>query len=149
MLPRIVPDILSGKETTFIAADASVREAARIMAELRIGALLVGTREHLAGILSERDLVSRVLAPGRDPDATRVAEVMTPDPDTIAPDAFANEALDMMREGGYRHLPVIDNGRVVGIVSVRDLYAAIESRLEEDLQEREAFLFQAGLGDRH
>src|SRR3546814_11681825 len=71
---------------------------------------------------------------------------MTPDPDTVGPNDWASLALERMRSSGYRHVPVVDDGIVVGIVSLRDLYAAAKRELEEDLQQREAFIFDTGYG---
>ena len=74
----------------------------------------------------------RVVAEGRDFDETTVAEVMTPDPDTIGSDTMAIEALRLMQDGGYRHLPVVDDGRVLGVVSRRDFYGAEKARLDDE-----------------
>jgi CBS domain-containing protein len=91
-------------------------------------------------------VLTRVVARGLDPDTTTLATVMTPDPDTVGPDDLALEVLERLRASGYRHLPVVDDGKVVGIVSIRDLYAAAKRELEEDLQQREAFIFDTGYG---
>jgi CBS domain-containing protein len=81
-----------------------------------------------------------------DPGKTALGSVMTPNPDTVGPGDTALEALQRMSERGYRHLPVVDDGRLVGIVSIRDLYAAVNSELAEDLQQRDAFIFDTGYG---
>ncbi|MBM3570911.1 MAG: CBS domain-containing protein [Alphaproteobacteria bacterium] len=144
---RIVPDIISKQELTTVPASMTVREAGRQMTAKRIGALMVMSNDRLEGIFTERDVMTKVVAPGRNPDTTTLADVMTRNPDTVAPDSLALRALEMMRESGYRHLPVVEpNGRLVGIVSIRDLYFAVKTDLEEDLQEREAFLFGSGYG---
>jgi CBS domain-containing protein len=83
---------------------------------------------------------------GLDPDDTVLGRVMTPNPDTVAPNNTALEALRRMTECGYRHLPVVDGEQIVGIVSIRDLYAAVNRELAEDLQQREAFMFDTGYG---
>ena len=145
----IVPDILSApQDLVTVHTYTSVEEAAHLMAVRRIGAVLVvGEDGKLAGIFTERDALVRVVAWQRAPAATLVAEVMTPNPDTIGPDDTAAEALDMMRKRGYRHLPVVDDGRLVGMVSVRDLYATALVELEQGLQERDAFISgSAGYG---
>jgi CBS domain-containing protein len=116
------------------------------MAHRRIGAAMVLSEGHLVGIFSERDLTHRVVAPGLDPDTTRVAAVMTSNPVTIGPRDNASDALELMRTHGFRHLPVVDDGRAVGMVSVRDLYDAVKVQLEEDLQERDAYIFGSGYG---
>ena len=71
---------------------------------------------------------------------------MTANPDTVGPNDQALDALERMRTRGFRHLPVTDDGKVVGIVSIRDLYSAVKGGLEEDLQQREAFMFGTGYG---
>lgn len=95
-----------------------VRAAAQ-MAAKNVGAILVVEGERLVGIFTERDIVCRVVAPGLDPRTTRIAEVMTRDPQTVAPGRPFGYALALMHRGGFRHLPVVENGRPVGIVSAR------------------------------
>ena len=98
----------------------SVREAAQLMASEKIGALPVVKDGRLAGIFTERDALVRVLARGLDPDATRLAEVMTADPVTIDARRPLKHALQMMVDGNFRHVPVVEGGSVVGMVSARD-----------------------------
>jgi CBS domain-containing protein len=146
---KIVPDVISGAQNVATADSAmSVREAAVTMAKRRIGAVVVlDATDRMAGIFTERDVMTKVVAAHRDPDTTTLAEVMTPSPDTIGPDDTAAEALDMMRKRGYRHLPVVEGGRLIGMVSVRDLYATALVELEQGLQERDAFISgSAGYG---
>ncbi|MBL8688891.1 MAG: CBS domain-containing protein [Rhodospirillaceae bacterium] len=144
MHKSIVPDIISEKQvlTTF-GADVTVRQAARVMAERHIGAVLIMSDGKLDGIFTERDVLNRVVAPGKDPETVKIGEVMTKNPDTVSPDASALDTLILMQSKGYRHLPVLDDGELVGIVSVRDLFSAVKRELEEDIQEREAFIFGA------
>ncbi len=146
MQRRIVPDLVSNQTLASLPPSATVRDAARIMTERHIGAVLVAVDGRLQGIFTERDVLARVVAVGLDPDDTVLGGVMTPNPDTVAPNDTALEALRKMSERGYRHLPVIDNDRLVGIVSIRDLYAAVNHELAEDLQQREAFIFDPGYG---
>jgi CBS domain-containing protein len=141
-----VPDIVNQQKIELLSASTTVRVAARNMADRHIGAILVGQGRRLQGIFTERDVLTRVVARGLDPDTTTLATVMTPDPDTVGPDDLALEVLERLRASGYRHLPVVDDGKVVGIVSIRDLYAAAKRELEEDLQQREAFIFDTGYG---
>jgi CBS domain-containing protein len=112
----------------------SVREACRCMAEHQCGSVLVTERGRLLGIFTQGDLVRRVLAPGRDPNLTLLVEVMTADPDTIRPRESVDEAIRRMDEYGYRHLPVIDGGAVIGMVALRDCsiedLAAMHAELE-------------------
>jgi CBS domain-containing protein len=143
---KVVPDIVNQQKIELLSASTTVRVAARNMADRHIGAILVGQGRRLQGIFTERDVLTRVVARGLDPDTTTLATVMTPDPDTVGPDDLALEVLERLRASGYRHLPVVDDGKVVGIVSIRDLYAAAKRELEEDLQQREAFIFDTGYG---
>jgi CBS domain-containing protein len=110
------------------------------MTKRRIGAVMVVDGAKLVGIFTERDAMTKVVGASRDPDAVRLADVMTRNPDTIAPDRPAREALEMMRKHGYRHLPVVDGTDLIGMISVRDLYAVALGELEENLKEREAFI---------
>ncbi|HEY9537537.1 MAG TPA: CBS domain-containing protein [Kiloniellaceae bacterium] len=143
---KVVPDIVHQQKIELLPASTTIRDAAKNMAERHIGAVLIGEGNRLQGIFTERDLLIRVIARGLDPDATQLKEVMTPDPDTVGPNDWASLALERMRSSGYRHVPVVDDGIVVGIVSLRDLYAAAKRELEEDLQQREAFIFDTGYG---
>ena len=143
---KVVPHIVSEQRIELLPASTTVRDAARNMAERHIGAVLVGTDGRLEGIFTERDALTRVVAKGLDPDSTRLEQVMTPNPDTVGPEDIALNVLERMRASGYRHLPVLHDGGVVGIVSIRDLYAAVKRELEEDLQQREAFIFDTGYG---
>ena len=144
MHKSIVPDIIGGKQTLLtLTADVSVRQAAKLMAERHIGAVLITADGRLEGIFTERDVLNKIVAPGRDPEAVKLGEVMTRNPDTVSPDATALDTLIRMQTKGYRHVPVVDDGELIGIVSVRDLFNAVKRELEEDIQEREAFIFGA------
>ncbi len=146
MQRRIVPDLVSNQTLASLPPSATVRDAARVMTERHIGAVLVAVGGRLQGIFTERDVLARVVAAGLDPDDTVLGGVMTPNPDTVAPNDTALDALRRMTECGYRHLPVVDGVQMVGIVSIRDLYAAVNSELAEDLEQREAFIFDTGYG---
>ncbi len=111
-----------------LAPSASVREAAKLMSENHIGALLVMDEGRLAGIFTERDALNRVLADGRDPDSTPLSEVMTRDPVTLSPQTAVTQALRLMGEVGFRHLPVVENDKVYGIISLRD-FVGVELHL--------------------
>ena len=114
----------------FVAAPPSttVRQAAELMAREHVGAVVVVEDDHLVGIFSERDAVFRVVARGLEPAATPLAEVMTPAPVTIEPDRSFGHAMAVMQEHHCRHLPVVENGRPIGIVSARN---ALDPELEE------------------
>lgn len=103
-------------------------EAAKLMAKKNVGAVMVVEDGRLVGIFTERDVAFRVVARGLDPQTVRIAEVMTPAPNTIDPNKSFGHALLKMHDGGFRHLPVIEDGKVVGIVSARN---AMDPALEE------------------
>jgi CBS domain-containing protein len=133
MARQIIPDIVHRQMLISARATDSVRMATRLMSEHQIGALLVMDEGHLVSIFTERDLAVRVVAEGRDPDATLLGDVSTVHPDTLAPHATPRAALKLMHKGHYRHLPIVEDGHVVGIVSVRDLYKTIIQHLEDDI----------------
>ncbi len=133
MARRIIPDIVHDQTMISVAPNDTVRSVARLMSDHQIGAVLVMEEERLVSIFTERDLALRVVATGLDPDVTPVGTVSTVHPDTLTPRATPREALTLMLNGHYRHVPVVDGSRVVGIVSIRDLYQTIMHSLEEDL----------------
>ncbi|HLO79072.1 MAG TPA: CBS domain-containing protein [Magnetospirillum sp.] len=146
MRPKIVPDVVSAGQVLSLPPQATVREAARLMAAENVAALLVAEEAKLLGIFTERDVSARVVAAGLDPDTTRLGQVMTPEPRSLAPDDSISEALDMMRRHSFRHLPVLDDhGRPVAMVSVRDLYAVVQDQLEHDIMNRDAWIL--GIAD--
>jgi len=132
MIRRVIPDVVRNQELLELSAQATVREAAGRMRSRHVGAVLITRDGKLDGIFTERDMVYRVVAEGRDPGRTPLAEVMTCNPDTIRPDTTAIDALRRMHDGGYRHLPVVDRGRLVGIVSRRDFFGVEKARLEDE-----------------
>jgi len=119
-MERAVRAIIEDQRPVTAAADMTVASASRLMKQRGVGAILVLDKGRLAGIFTERDALFRVIAEGRSPEATQLAEVMTPNPRTIAPDRPFGHALHLMYEGDFRHVPVVENGRPLGIVSARD-----------------------------
>ena len=146
MIRKIVPDVINEQTLQKITPRDSVRTAAKLMRDKKIAAVLVMEGERLVGIITERDMTVRVIAAGLDPDSANASEVMTADPDTLGPNDTAADALRMMRSRNYRHLPVVDGARVVGMVSVRDLYAVSNNELEQDLKDRNAFIYGESYG---
>lgn len=131
-----IGDILGAKggDVYAIAPDATVYEAAQEMCARRVGALLVRTPERTSGIVSERDLMTRVILARRDPQRTPVEEVMTPYVVCISPRTSVREAMAVMSEQRCRHLPVVADGRVVGMISIGDLVRAASR--EQDFEIR-------------
>ncbi len=121
MSTRPVREIIKRDEPLCATADDTVRTAATRMAEHVCSSILICDGGKLLGIFTERDLLARVVAAGLDPDKTTLAEVMTADPDTIEGSEPAIEAIRRMDEFGYRHLPVMDGDRLLGVISLRDL----------------------------
>ena len=117
---RTIREIIRHQRVLTVSPDASVRAAARAMAERNVGSVMVVDRGILVGILTERDCLVRVLAAGVDPDTTRVSAVMTRKVMTITPNNPLVNALHRMHDNGFRHVPVVEHGRPVGMVSVRD-----------------------------
>ncbi len=121
-----VRDILAkkGRQVWSIGGEATVLEAARFMTERKIGALLVLDGEHIAGMFSERDILQRVVAEGRDPAHTTVRDVMTVEVACCTPDTSLEEARGAMKNRRIRHLPVVDGDeRLLGLISIGDLNA--------------------------
>jgi len=112
--------------------ETTVSKAAKLMANKNVGAVMVVEKESLVGIFTERDAVFRVIARGLDAQTTRLADVMTTAPQTVDPDKTFGYALLMMHENGFRHVPVIENGKPVGIVSARN---ALDPEMEEFVSE--------------
>ena len=137
MYHRPIRQIIGNRRPITADETLSVAEAARLMNEGHVGAILVTRKEKLIGIFTERDALTRVLAVGRDPLHTRLSQVMTARPDTMPPDKPFGHALIRMYEHGYRHMPVVENGRPVGVVSMRDARPPELDELETDLKDRE------------
>lgn len=115
-----------------LAPDQMVADAAAVMASREVGAVLVVERERLVGVFSERDLLRRVCAAGRSTEKTRLAEVMTPDPVTASPGDSRLVAVAKMRRVGCRHLPVVVDGAIIDMLSMRDLlFVELEERQAE------------------
>jgi len=130
---RKMSDLVREQNPLMLPASASVKEAARHMRERRVGAVLVTDHDaSLLGIFTGRDAVDRMLAEGKDPAATTLADVMTPNPEAMAPHHTAIEALRLMQDARCRHLPIVHEGRVVGIVSRGDFRGIEQDRLDEE-----------------
>ncbi len=122
MMHRNIGELLNRRRVVSLPAGASVRDAAKQMKAAHVASVVVTSSvdEQIEGIFTERDLTDRVVADGLDPDNTRLSDVMTPCPVTAAPDITVGEALRRMTDNGLRHLPVVRDGHVVGVISMRD-----------------------------
>ncbi|MBI3042125.1 MAG: CBS domain-containing protein [Betaproteobacteria bacterium] len=132
MFSHRVRDVMERKKLLTAPPEITVSEAAKLMANRKVGAVMIVDRESLVGIFTERDVVTRVIARDCDVRTTRLADVMTAEPQTIDPDKSFGYALLMMQENGFRHVPVVENGKVIGMVSVRN---ALDPELEEFVAE--------------
>ena len=134
---RTLRTIVAGRPPVIVARSATVVEAARQMKQRNVGSVLVVDGGRLAGIFTERDALFRELAAARDPATTTLGDVMTPQPQTMHPDEPFVRALRVMHEGKFRHLPVVEYGRPLGVVSVRDALDDDLTELRWDLEQRE------------
>jgi CBS domain-containing protein len=114
-------ELVKDRKLYSVEASRTVLEAARFMMEHNVGAVPVMRNGELTGILSERDIMNRVVAVGRTPGTTAVSEVMTANPRAVAIDESIEECLFIMREFGFRHLPIVDGKELKGLVSLRDV----------------------------
>ncbi len=138
MPTRIISNIIDGRPLVSGTTGMTVRAACCLMAERKIGALLLVDDNRIAGIFTERDALNKVLAGGLDPDSTQVSQVMVKDPQTIRADKPLGYALQFMADGGFRHVPVVDaDGTPLGMVSARDALGNDMVQLERDLKFRE------------
>ena len=140
MYSQRLKSVMKPKKLLTAGPEATVSEAAKAMSKKGVGAVLIVEQKRLVGIFTERDALVRVIAKGRDPLATRLSEVMTSDPRTAGPNESFGRALLVMHEHGFRHVPVVENGEPIGIVSAR---YALDPDMEEfvsEAQRRKQFL---------
>jgi CBS domain-containing protein len=130
-----------GRNVISIAPDASVFEAIKVMADESIGSLVVlDADSNLAGIVTERDYARKVIIMGRSSKDTRVAEIMTTDVLTAGSDHTVNACMEIMTERKIRHLPVVEDGRVIAMVSIGDLVQAIIAAQQEEIEHLEHYI---------
>ena len=135
---RTLRQVITGQTLVTARRDTSVRAAAVAMAEQSVGAILVvDDSGRLIGLFTERDALNRVVARGLAPEQTPLAAVMTDKLQTATPDKTLGHALHLMFEGGFRHLPVVEDGRPVGMVSARNALGLEILQFERERQERE------------
>lgn len=129
---RQMSEIVRNQKPLVLRPTATVKRACQCMRDRRVGAVLVTDADyHIIGIFTGRDAV-RMLAEDKGAGRTTLAEAMTPDPETMPPGKTAIEALRLMQSGGFRHVPVVENGRVVGVVSKGDFRGTEQDRLDEE-----------------
>ncbi len=146
----LLDKVLINQRLVLIDNSSSSFKAAVTMLENKCGALLVcdsktkdGT---LVGIVTERDLAFRVIPKGLDPKKTPVEKIMTKNVDTISPNKTTLDAIKVMKTKGFRHLPVTENKKIIGILSMRDLYDFANNQLQDSLKQHQEFMFGTGYG---
>ena len=131
MLIRSIRDIVANRPAPVIAPGDSIREAAHRLDRHDVGALVVLDGARVAGLLSERDIIRKCIGLDLSPDATTVAQAMTPDPVTVRADDGLADAIRHMEAGHFRHLPVLDeSGACIGLMSIRDIPAEYRMMVE-------------------
>ncbi len=123
-----------------VPVTASAQEAAEAMVRHRVGCVVVLEGERLVGIFTERDVLTRVVAAGLDPRATPVARVMSPQPLTVDPSLPLDKAMALISEKRMRHLPVLDGGRLVGLISIGDLNKWIVEHLQYEAETLRSYI---------
>ena len=134
---RPVRDIVKNQTVLTAPPNISVTEAARRMKQAHVGAIMVVQGQQLVGLFTERDALFRVIAAGLNPEKTLLTDVISTNLHTISPDKPFSHALHMMYEGGYRHVPVVENGRPIGMVSARDALGPELEQFEAELKDRQ------------
>ncbi|CAD0317824.1 CBS domain-containing protein [Xanthomonas hortorum] len=127
-------------EVFAVAADAAVIEAIRLMAEKGIGAVLVMDGSRLIGIVSERDYARKVVLRDRASSTTSVAEIMSTEVVTVSPSDTVERCMQLMTDGRFRHLPVVENGRVHGVISIGDLVKAVIENQQRDIDQLQRYI---------
>ena len=140
---KTVAELLRTKPTrpvVKVAPEQSVLDAIKILASENIGAAIVMTGDRLAGIVSERDYTRKVILKGRSSDTTRVEEIMTANVVVVSPRTKTRDCMAIMTEKGIRHLPVVDEGRVIGMVSIRDIVGDIIADQDFTIEQLEHYI---------
>ncbi len=129
-----------GGDIISIGQNASVYDAIKLMADRAVGSLLVMDDNELLGIVTERDYARKVILKGRSSETTTVGEIMSTDVITAATGQTVNECMTLMTERRIRHLPVVEKGEVVGLISIGDLVNAIISDQQEEIEQLESYI---------
>ena len=140
---KTVAELMRTKPTRAVVAvkpEQSVLEAIKVLAAEDIGAAVVMSGSSLAGIFSERDYTRKVILKGRSSDTTRVEEIMTRNVVVVTPRLKARDCMALMIENNIRHLPVVDNGRVIGMVSIRDIVSDIIADQDFTIEQLEHYI---------
>jgi CBS domain-containing protein len=138
----VVAQLLKHKGSTVYSVDpeAPVLDAIRLMAEHRVGALLVMRDQQLLGVVSERDYARKVILKGRSSSETPVRQIMSSPVLTVRPDQLVRECMQIVTDKRIRHLPVVEGGRVVGVLSIGDLVRAVLEEQQQTIEELEHYI---------
>jgi len=137
MPTRTIHEVIEGRKAITTSSRTTVADAARLMKENTVSAIMIVDAGHLVGIFTERDIAYRVVAEDKNAKTTHVASAMTKKPRTIAPERPLGHALHMMYEGGFRHVPVVDKGHPVGMVSASDALGPDLAQFRDELIDRD------------
>ena len=139
---KTVKQLLQAKGGTVhaVAPEASVLDAIKLMAEKGIGALVVLDEARLAGMISERDYARKIILHGRSSQDTAVHEIMTAKVITVSSDQTVDDCMALMTGRRIRHLPVIDGGRIIGVLSIGDLVKAVIEEQQQTIQQLESYI---------
>ena len=141
-MPKTVQHIIEvkGSDVWTIDTDASVFEALEMMADKNLGALVVTHAGDLVGIMSERDYARKIILMSRDSRETRVAEIMTPDPMCVSPTDTVTNCMQVMTDNRFRHLPVLEDGQLIGVISIGDVVRAVIEEQEFLINQLESYI---------
>jgi len=140
---KSVAELLKSKPTRRVISvrpEQSVLDAIKVLAAENIGAAVVMTGDRIAGIFSERDYTRKVVLKGRSSDTTKVEEIMTANVIVVSPRTNTRECMQLMTEKSIRHLPVVDEGRVIGMVSIRDIVSDIIADQDFTIEQLEHYI---------
>ncbi|MBC6444017.1 MAG: CBS domain-containing protein [Alphaproteobacteria bacterium GM202ARS2] len=147
MQRKIIPDVVAPSNVHAITAQESALRAAQLMDDKNISALVVlDSNKMLQGIITERDILRKVTAQKKDPEKVLIKTIMTPNPQCLGKDDIAMDALTIFSQGHFRHLPVTENGKVLAVVSIRDIFKVCKTQMDEDLKQRDQLLHGTGYG---
>ena len=149
IIQEVLEKVLINQRLVMIGHKSSAYEAAVSMLKNKCGALLVcnsNNNRDLVGIITERDITFKVIPKNLNPKATEVSKIMTKNVETISPNKTTIDAIQVMRSKGFRHLPVLEKRKTVGILSMRDLYDYANNELQDSLKKHQEFMFGTGYG---
>jgi len=139
---KLVKHLLDSKghDVISVAPDSSVFDAIKLMADKLVGSLLVMNDEELRGIVTERDYARKVIIKGRSSETTSVSEIMSTEVLTTSSSQTVNQCMELMTERRIRHLPVVEDNRVIGMISIGDLVQAIIADQQEEIEQLESYI---------